>query len=116
MARNQQKYAVTLQLFVNTDGNIMAVSANTFEAVCNNRGEASIILAMAYADAARVISQFEGFDVTGIPTDMSASEVHIVMSIAGQVVAKFDAVPVKAQQVRQPNADSFMVAGSAALN
>lgn len=116
MARNQQQYAVTLQSFVNTDGNILDVSANTFEAVCNNRGEASIIIAMAYRDAGSFFSQFEGFDVTGIPTDMSAPELHIVMSIAGRVVAKFDAVPVSASKAVAPAQDSFVVPGSLSLN
>ena len=115
MAR-KQKYAVTLQSFLNTDGTVLAVSANTFEAVVDSKEEASIIVAMAYNDAGSFFSQYQGFAVDGMPTSFDDPELHIVIRIGEAVICKFDAVPVKASKARLPAADSFVVPGTAALN
>ena len=115
MAR-KQKYAVTLQSFLNTDGTVLAVSANTFEAIVDSKEEASVIIAMAYNDAGSFFSQFAGFDVDGLPKSPYEPEMHIVIRIGEAVICKFDAVPVKASKARLPAADSFVVPGTAALN
>ena len=115
--KQEQKYDVTLHSFINTDGTVHDTPMNTFNAVVDSKAEASVIVAMAYNDAGQFFSQFQGFEVAGLPKSFEEPELHMTISIAGRVVCKFDAVPVVASKARTRSAlDSFVVPGPLTLN